>query len=75
MVPYVPHALLTQLWGRSSAQGNGQQQLASTAGHALTKSRRAVPFYFRGGVLHGVDCKKNGGCGQNLTLKLRRTGY
>jgi len=19
-----------------------------------------VPFYFRGGVLHGVDCKKNG---------------
>jgi len=37
MVPYVPHALLTQLWGRTG--GNGQQQLASTAGHALTRSR------------------------------------
>lgn len=37
MVPYVPHALLTMIWGRQQSQGNGQQQLTSTAGHQITR--------------------------------------
>jgi hypothetical protein len=57
MVPYVPHALLTEQFGMK--QHNGQQMLLSTAGQQLTRSPRKISFYFRGGVLHGVDCKKN----------------
>jgi hypothetical protein len=56
MLPYVPHALLTTKWGP-----NAPFHLASSAmtTHRLRMKRR-ITFYFRGGVLHGVDCKKNG---------------
>ena len=56
MVPYVPHALLTSRWGRSS-----MYNLASSAQTTQRlRMKRRITFYFRGGVLHGVDCKKNG---------------
>ena len=52
-VPYAPHALLTKdvkpLWS-----------FDVHARHRKVADHRPISFYFRGGVLHGVDCKKNG---------------
>lgn len=50
VVPYVPHALLTR-WRDRPLDTDG-------AGNVSGSANRDITFFFRGGLLHGVDCKK-----------------